>query len=111
MPVVMLVLCVLLFYGCGPAVVGGTAAGAYSVISDERPVGSQFSDSTITLKVTSRLVEDPEIRAVNIDIDTYQGVVYLSGVMLSQEQIDKVIQLTGSVRGVRIIKNNLQVKE
>jgi len=100
-------------FGCGPAVVGGIAGGSYAVISDERPVESQLSDSTISLKVSSKLVlvDDPEIRKVNIDVDTYQGIVYLSGVMLSQEQIDEVLQLAGSVNGVRMIKNNLQLKE
>ncbi|MBI4774614.1 MAG: BON domain-containing protein [Deltaproteobacteria bacterium] len=109
--VVFLSMYFLLLIGCGPAVVVGTAAGAYATMSDERPVESQLSDSTITLKVTSRLFEDPEIRSVNLDIDTYQGVVHLNGVMLSKEQIAKVIQLTGSVNGVRMINNNLQLKQ
>ena len=110
-PVVVLAVCGLFLMGCGPAVVGGTAAGAYAVISDERPVESQLSDSSVTLKITRKFVGDSEIRAVNIDVDTYQGIVYLSGVLTSKGQIEKVIQLAGSVTGVKMIKSNLQLKE
>lgn len=103
--------CYLLFMttGCGAAVLGGAAAGGYMVGTDERSAGSMLDDSAITTKVNLRLIEDAAVKARQIDVDTLEGVVYLTGVVASKFEADRAIDITRTVPGVRQVVNNLQI--
>jgi hyperosmotically inducible protein len=108
-----LVLCGLILLatlaGCAPAVVGAGAAGGYKVATDERGVGRVWDDATITAKVKNALGESHEVRARNIDVDTVEGAVILTGIVESQEEARKAVDITKGVPGVKEVKNNLQV--
>ncbi len=47
--------------------------------SSTQPVGVQIDDSVVTAKVKSKFAGDPEVSAMNIDVDTSEGVVTLNG--------------------------------
>lgn len=97
--------------GCGPALlVGGTAVG-YKVATDERSFGGIWNDSTITMKVKSDLVEAPTINAMSIDVDTLDGVVFLTGVIETKEAAKRAVEIAQKVSGVKKANNNLQVGE
>ena len=51
--------------------------------------GANFSDAVITELVTSALDNDPELRAMQIDVQTQDGVVRLSGFVDSMAQVDR----------------------
>jgi hyperosmotically inducible protein len=72
--------------------------------------GKYFDDSVITTKVKARLAEDNVLKAYEINIKTYRGVVQLRGFVDSQMSIDKAGQLAGGVEGVKSVKNDLIVK-
>jgi len=95
--------------GCTPAVVGGGAVGGYKVGTDERSAGTMLDDTTITTKVKSALIGEKDIKARNIDVDTVNGVVALSGFVDSQLEIDRALAVARSVSGVRQVKNELRV--
>ena len=72
--------------------------------------GEYVDDSVITTKVKSLLAADDFLKSFQIGVETYKGVVQLSGFVNTQKAIDKAVEITGSVKGVKSIKNNLIVK-
>ena len=108
-----LILCGLLSLltgiGCGPALIAGGATAGYKVATDERTVGRIWNDSTITRKVKSALMEDPDVRALKVDVDTLEGVVILTGVVETNEAARRAVEVAQEVPGVREVKSNLQI--
>jgi osmotically-inducible protein OsmY len=72
--------------------------------------GEYVDDSVITTKVKSQLAADDFLKSFQISVETYKGVVQLSGFVNSQQAVDKAGQIATSVNGVTSVKNNLIVK-
>jgi osmotically-inducible protein OsmY len=72
--------------------------------------GEYVDDSVITTKVKSLLAGDDFLKSFQIGVETYKGVVQLSGFVNSQKAVDKAIEITRGVAGVKSIKNDLIVK-
>ena len=73
--------------------------------------GENVDDSTTTASVKTKLSEDKLSSLTRIDVDTTNGVVALNGVVETAEQRAKVDELAREVRGVKSVKNNLQVQK
>ena len=74
--------------------------------------GEYVDDSAITTKVKSLFANEGFFKSFHqISVETYKGVVQLSGFVNSQQVVDKSGQLARSVPGVKSVKNNLIVKE
>ena len=78
--------------------------------SKHESTGQYIDDSVITSKVKTQLAADDFLKSFQISVETYKGVVQLSGFVDSQTAIDKAGQITRSVNGVKSVKNNLIVK-
>jgi osmotically-inducible protein OsmY len=72
--------------------------------------GEYIDDSVITAKVKSLLTADDFLKSFQISVETYKGIVQLSGFVDSQKTVDKASEITRSVKGVKSVKNNLIVK-
>ncbi|HEY0060785.1 MAG TPA: BON domain-containing protein [Telluria sp.] len=72
--------------------------------------GEYIDDAVITGKVKAALVADPQLKATEINVETYKGTVQLSGFVSSQEDITKALQMTRDVAGVKSVKNDMTVK-
>ncbi|MGD0237971.1 MAG: BON domain-containing protein [Syntrophorhabdales bacterium] len=72
--------------------------------------GEYVDDSVITTKVKSLLAEDDFLKSFQISVESYKGIVQLSGFVNSQQAVDKAGQIARSVKGVQSVKNNLIVK-
>jgi osmotically-inducible protein OsmY len=72
--------------------------------------GAIASDSWITTKVKSDLAVEKDVSATQIHVDTYEGVVTLSGTVDSQAESQKAEQVAKEIKGVKSVVNNLQVK-
>ncbi len=72
--------------------------------------GEYVDYSVITTKVKSLLAADDFLKSFQIGVETFKGVVQLSGFVNSQKAVDRAIEITNSVKGVRAIKNDLIVK-
>ncbi len=72
--------------------------------------GAIASDSWITTKVKSDLAVEKDVSATKIHVDTYEGVVTLSGTVDSKAESDKAEQVAKGINGVKSVVNNLQVK-
>jgi hyperosmotically inducible protein len=72
--------------------------------------GEYVDDSTITTKVKALLAEDDFLKSFQIGVETYKGVIQLSGFVNSQQAVNKAGEIARSVKGVKSVKNNLIVK-
>ena len=72
--------------------------------------GEYVDDSVITTKVKSLLAEDDFLKSFQISVETYKGIVQLSGFVNSRQAVDKANQIAYSVKGVKSVKNDLIVK-
>jgi osmotically-inducible protein OsmY len=72
--------------------------------------GEYVDDSGITTKVKSLLASDDFLKSFEISVETYKGTVQLSGFVDSQKAVDKAGEIARSVKGVKSVKNNLNVK-
>ena len=76
----------------------------------QESTGEYVDDSVITTKVKSLLAADDFLKSFQIGVETFKGVVQLSGFVNTQKAVDKAIEITRSVKGVTSIKNDLVVK-
>jgi len=73
--------------------------------------GEVVDDTIITTKVKTSFVADPTVSALSIKVETSQGVVNLTGIVNSEQERQRVIQLAQDVEGVkRVEARNLFVK-
>jgi len=87
------------------------AFAACDSTSKQESTGEYVDDSVITTKVKALLAEDDFLKSFQISVETYKGSVQLSGFVDSQKAIDKAVEITRSVKGVKSVKNNLSVKK
>jgi hyperosmotically inducible protein len=77
----------------------------------QESTGEYIDDSAITAKVKAALVKDPDVSALAVNVETYKGVVQISGFVNNEQQIDKAVQDARSVPGVKSVKNSLILKK
>ena len=78
--------------------------------SKQESTGEYVDDSVITTKVKSLLAADDFLKSFQIGVETYKGVVQLSGFVNSQAAVDKAVQITRGVGGVKYVNKNQVVK-
>jgi osmotically-inducible protein OsmY len=72
--------------------------------------GEYLDDSTITSKVKSAILMDSSLKVLQINVETFKGVVQLSGFVDSRQSSTKAAEVATSVKGVVSVKNDLVVK-
>jgi hyperosmotically inducible periplasmic protein len=73
--------------------------------------GERFDDSAITARVKTALAADAGARtAANVNVETYDGVVQLSGFVESDDMADRAVDVAKGVRGVRSVKNDIRIR-
>jgi osmotically-inducible protein OsmY len=78
--------------------------------SKQASTGEYIDDSVITTKVKTLLAEDDFLKSFQIGVETYKGIVQLSGFVNAQKAVDKAVEIAKSVKGVKSVKNDLIVK-
>jgi osmotically-inducible protein OsmY len=74
-----------------------------------KTVGETIDDTTITTRVKTAMLNDPAVGGLRIDVDTFKGVVTLSGRVKSEAERDQAVALARSIDGVTQVKDALQV--
>ena len=74
-----------------------------------KSVGETVDDATITTRVKTALLNDPDTGGLRIDVDTFKGVVTLSGGVKSAAERDKAIAIARKTPGVVDVKSTLQI--
>lgn len=75
-----------------------------------KTVGQTIDDATITTRVKTALLNDPDVAGLKIDVDTSQGVVTLSGEVKSSVEESKAVTLARRIPGVTDVRSTLQVR-
>jgi hyperosmotically inducible protein len=75
----------------------------------EKSAGQNIDDATITTKVKAKFVEDPVVKAMNIHVNVYKGVVQLSGFANTTAEADKAAMIARDTSGVVSVKNDIRL--
>lgn len=78
--------------------------------SQKEGTGEYIDDSVITTKVKAAIFNEPTLKSAEINVETFKGVVQLSGFVSSQADISKAVELARSVKGVTSVKNDMRHK-
>lgn len=74
-----------------------------------KTVGETIDDATITTRVKTALLNDPDVGGLRIDVDTTRGIVTLSGTVRSPSEEQRAVALARKTSGVVDVKSTLQV--
>ena len=100
-----------MFIGCFMILMLIATLVACASTSKQEGAGEYVDDSVITTKVKSLLAADDFLKSFEISVETYKGIVQLSGFVDSQKAVDKAGEIASGVKGVKSVKNNLNVKK
>jgi hyperosmotically inducible protein len=78
--------------------------------SKQEGTGEYIDDSVITTKVKAAIFNEPTLKSAEINVETFKGVVQLSGFVNSQADINKATEIARSVKGVTSVKNDMRHK-
>jgi hyperosmotically inducible protein len=73
-------------------------------------IGGAMDDATVTTRVKTAFINDPVVGAARIDVETFKGVVTLSGRVKSKDEETKAIALARTVKGVAEVKSTLLIQ-
>ena len=95
--------------GCFWIAVGGAGVAGYEIGKDDRSLGTKVDDAATTSSVKAKFVKDDRVNALDINVDTYEGVVTLHGHVPSRSTEDRAVQLARSVKGVKEVRSRLVI--
>ena len=72
--------------------------------------GQYVDDSAITTRVKAAIFDDPSLKVLQINVETFKGEVQLSGFVDSAQSVKKAGEVARGVKGVTSVKNDLIVK-
>ena len=72
--------------------------------------GEYIDDSVITTKVKAKFFDNPEVRAMSIKVETYKGVVQLSGFAANETERNRAVEIARFVPGVKSVHNDIILK-
>ena len=85
------------------------ALGCASTAKQEG-TGEYVDDTVITTKVKTAIFNEPTLKSAEINVETFKGVVQLSGFVSDAHESWKAAQLARNVKGVKAVRNDLAVK-
>ena len=86
-----------------------SAAGCASTPQKEG-AGEYVDDTVITTKVKTAIFNEPTLKSAEINVETFKGVVQLSGFVSSQANIYKAVEGARNVKGVTNVRNDMRLK-
>ena len=86
-----------------------SALGCASTAKHEG-TGEYVDDTVITTKVKTAILAEPTLKAAEINVETFKGVVQLSGFVSSPAAETTAVALAGKVEGVKSVKNDMRLK-
>jgi osmotically-inducible protein OsmY len=92
-----------------------TATVAFAVVGcastpSRESAGEFVDDVAITAKVKAAFVNDPTVKATEINVETFKGDVQLSGFVAQPGDAQKAVEIARGIKGVTSVKNDIRVK-
>lgn len=78
--------------------------------SKSEGTGQYVDDTVITAKVKTAIFEQPSLKSAEINVETFKGIVQLSGFVRSQENVNTAMATARGVPGVVSVKNDMRLK-
>ena len=78
--------------------------------STKEGTGEYVDDTVITTKVKAAIFEEPSLKSAQINVETFKGVVQLTGFVSSQANIDRAVQVARGVGGVTSVRNDMRLR-
>jgi osmotically-inducible protein OsmY len=78
--------------------------------STQEGTGEYVDASVITTKVKAVIFDEPTLKVAEINVETFKGIVQLSGFVSSSDAANKAVALAKGVPGVKSVKNDMRVK-
>jgi osmotically-inducible protein OsmY len=91
------------------AILMASLLGCASTATQEG-TGEYIDNTIITTKVKAAILNEPTLKSSEINVETFKGVVQLSGFVSSQASIDKAVEVAQQVEGVKSVKNDMKLK-
>ena len=91
------------------AALGAVSSCVHGAAPPVGTVGISLDDARIAAAVRSALLADPDLGLRAITVDVAQGVVSLSGVVRTEEEVQRATTTTRRAAGVREVKSDLKV--
>ncbi len=87
-----------------------TALVAHAEDPTKRSTGKYIDDKVVSTKVKAALLQDPEVKVLQVHVETFDGVVQLSGFVDKPEHILRAAEIAKGVEGVKSVKNDLVLR-
>lgn len=90
----------------------GAVDQVYNEIFVGQPSGFVRSaqDELITAQIRARLTASPAVRAINVNIETFHGNVYLLGTARTEQELRRAAEIASVVGGVRRVVSFMRVR-
>ncbi len=72
--------------------------------------GEYVDDTVITAKVKAAVFGEPTLKSSEINVETFKGTVQLTGFVSSRADINKAVDLTRGIQGVKSVRNDMRLK-
>lgn len=72
--------------------------------------GEYVDDTVITAKVKTAILGESTLKSTEINVETFKGIVQLSGFVNSQSDVNRAVVVAQNVKGVKSVKNDMRVK-
>ena len=90
---------------------GSAGAGKSAPLASKQETpGEYVDDAVITTKVKAAVFEEPSLKSAEINVETYKGIVQLTGFVRSRADINKAVAVANGVNGVKSVKNDMILK-
>lgn len=86
-----------------------TALGCAST-AESQATGEYVDDAVITTKTKAAIFNEPSLKSAEINVETYRGVVQLSGFVSTQSDINKAVEVARTVGGVTSVRNDMRLR-
>ncbi len=87
-----------------------TAVVGCASTSTKEGTGEYVDDTVITTKVKAAIFNEPTLKSAEINVETFKGVVQLSGFVKDAGDINKAASVARSVKGVTSVRNDIRLK-
>ena len=86
-----------------------TAVGCAATPQKEG-TGEYVDDTVVTSKVKAAILNEPTLKSAEINVETFKGVVQLSGFVSSTAAENTAVVVARKVEGVKSVKNDMRLK-
>jgi len=78
--------------------------------SEPQSTSAYMGDSWVTTQVKAGILDEPSLKVSQINVETYKGVVQLSGFVDNAAAQAKAVEIARAVKGVTSVKNDMRLR-